>query len=641
MHFKKTDIYTILLKIAAIVFAMNTMSGILFAYLSPVPATSGILLDFLDSIVITLTATPLIALFVIYPYIAAQAESDERYALAIKAANNGLWDWDIVNNTFFFSEQFLSTLGVTNPELDKIEPWIKLIHPEDRERFKYELENSIASNQNGMFQCEYRIQQARGHYIWVLNRWLCVKKNEFTVRAIGAQTDLTALKKAEEKWVYETSYDNLTHLPNRRLMLEKIEEAMRQQHLGEIKGFIFLYIDLDNFKRINDSIGHFAGDELLVKIAERLKKTLRPKDIIARLGGDEFGVILYSVDNDQEAHFVVERLIKNISETLIVTGYTVSPSLSVGVLSVSQGSEHVSAEEVLRDADLALNCAKASGKGRFSFFSSEMRRDIVQEFEISHSLKQAIENHEFSLFYQPIVDTHTLKVQGFEALIRWISPERGIIYPDSFIPIAEESDLIFDLGRFCIRSACEQLKNWMDVFPEERHLFMTINLSGKQILDPFLIYELKQCIQNYKLNPASIHIELTENVLITNKLEVQKIIEKLKNFGFKLSIDDFGTGYSSLNTLGQFPFDVLKIDRSFIKDITTNSKNRDMVSMIISLGEAIGFYVVIEGVETMEQYSVIKTLNPAYLQGYLFSQPLPSDVLNERLSKSFNPQQWM
>lgn len=638
MGFKKTEICIILLKIAAIVFVVNTISGILFDYLPPVSEAWAILLD---SVVVTLCSTPLIAVFVIHPYIAAQDESDERYALAIKAANNGLWDWDIQNNTFFFSEQFLSTLGLNAAALHEIEAWVKRVHPEDRARFRRELENSITSNRSGAFQCEYRIQHAMGHYIWVLNRWLCVKKNQYTVRAIGAQTDLTALKKAEEKWVYETSYDGLTHLPNRRLMLDKIEEAMHQQHTGEIKGFIFLYIDLDNFKRINDSIGHFAGDELLVKIAERLKKTLRPGDIIARLGGDEFGVILHNIQNDQETHFIVERLIKSISETLIVTGYTVSPSLSIGVLNVSEDSEYVSGEEVLRDADLALNRAKSAGKGRFSLFSSEMRRNIVKEFEISHTLKRAIENHEFSLFYQPIVDTHTLEVKGFEALLRWISPERGIIYPDSFIPIAEESDLIFDLGRFCVRSACEQLKNWMDIFPEERHLFVTINLSGKQIIDPFLIYELKQCIQNYKLNPASVHIELTENILITNKVEVQNIIEKIKSFGFKLSIDDFGTGYSSLNTLSQFPFDVLKIDRSFIKDITTNSKNRDMVSMIISLGKAIGFYVIIEGIETMEQYNVIKALNPAYLQGYLFSQPLPADALNERLSRGFNPQQWM
>ncbi len=362
---------------------------------------------------------------------------------------------------------------------------------------------------------------------------------------------------------------------------------------------------------------------------------------MARLGGDEFGIILQNVENDQEAHFIVERLIKNISDTLIVTGYTVSPSLSVGVLNVSAESEQVSAEEVLRDADLALNRAKLAGKGRFSFFSPEMRRDIVKEFEISHSLKKAIENHEFALFYQPIVDANTLEVKGFEALIRWISPERGIIYPDSFISIAEESDLIFDIGRFCIRTACEQLKHWKDIFPEEQHLFVTINLSGKQIVDPFLIYELKQCIQNYKINPAALHIELTENVLITNKLEVQDMIKKLKSFGFKLSIDDFGTGYSSLNTLGQFPFDFLKIDRSFIQEITTNSKNRDMVAMMVSLGKAIGFSVIIEGIETMEQYNVIKTIKPAYLQGYLFSQPLSVDLLNERLSKGFNPQQWM
>lgn len=638
MLLKKIDICSIMLKIVAIVFVVNTVTGALIELLPVVPQFVSVLLD---SCLITLFTTPFIAVFVIRPYVNAQAASEERYVLAIKAANTGLWDWDIVNDRLFFSDQFLSTLGIESADLTTLEAWVKRIYPEDRLHFKQELEQSIRAKRNGAFQCEYRIQHAKDHYVWVLNRWLCIKEDEETVRVIGAQTDLTAVKKIQEKWEYESSYDSLTHLPNRRVMLEKIEEAMHQQYIGEIKGFIFLYIDLDNFKRINDSVGHFSGDELLVKIADRLKKIVRPKDLIARLGGDEFGVILHNIQTNQEAQFVVERLIKSVSETLIVSGYTVMPALSVGVLPVSQESGHVSAEEVLRDADLALNYAKASGKGRVAFFSPEMRRDIVKEFEISHSLKKAIENHEFSLFYQPIVDTQTLKIKGFEALIRWISPEKGIVYPDSFIPIAEESDLIFELGRFCIRQACESLKKWTALYPKERHLFVTINLSGKQITDPFLVYELKQCVQAYKINPASIHIELTEHVLISNQTEAKKIIEQLKDFGVKLSIDDFGTGYSSLNTLGQFPFDILKIDRSFIKDITTNDKNKEMVSMVIALGKAIGFYVVIEGVETMEQYKVIKQLNPAYLQGYLFSQPLPADLVEERLSKGFNPQQWL
>ncbi len=269
MDFKKTEICFIILKIAAIVFVMNTISGILFGYLPSIPTTWFVLLD---SIVVIFGSAPLIAVFVIHPYIVAQSQSEENYKLAIKAANNGLWDWDIENDTLFFSEQFLLTLGLNRAELHDIEDWVKRIHPEDQLRFKQELDKSIAGNRSGAFQCEYRIQHAMGHYVSVLNRWLCVKKNQYIIRAIGAQTDLTPLKKAEEKWVYETSYDSLTRLPNRRLILEKIEEAMRQQHIGETKGFVFLFIDLDNFKRINDSIGHFAGDELLVKIAEDSKK---------------------------------------------------------------------------------------------------------------------------------------------------------------------------------------------------------------------------------------------------------------------------------------------------------------------------------------------------------------------------------
>lgn len=559
--------------------------------------------------------------------------SEERYALAAKGSNDGLWDWDLRNNTIFYSNRFIEIFGGTTEWNWKTpNPWLERIHQEDISRFMGLLEKSKESPEaEEHFECEYRIRNEYGEYIWCLSRWLCVFSEGKPARIVGSQTDITQRKNMEAKLLYDAFHDSLTGIPNRILLTDRLDQAILRLQRNRSEKFAFLFIDLDNFKRINDSLGHLAGDELLKTIATRLRFLLRSMDTIARMGGDEFAIILQSIKKPQELEEIVSKLVQVCEEPIILNDQEVIPSASIGVVMVSSSKMYQTSEEIIRDGDLALYRAKNDGRGRYTIFDVEMRKAMDQQFEITNNLQGALERGELNMFYQPIIDINTLQVAGFESLMRWHHPRHGIVLPGCFIPLAEESKMIVKLGEFALYESIKRLKTWQEEYPWAKDWYMSINVSGKQLLGTDLPLLLGKILGEVQMDPKHIKIEVTENVLIAGSDHAKWVLGEIKRLGFSLALDDFGIGYSSLSTLKDYPFDTLKIDRSFNVGLHDHAKDHATIQAISQIGKTLRLRTIMEGIETMEQLNFVKDLGIHYAQGYLFGKPMEAAVIDDFL----------
>lgn len=568
--------------------------------------------------------------------------SEERYALAALGANDGLWDYDLVTKNIFFSERWKEIIGFHKDEIkNDFEEWHTRIHGDDKPLFKTMIDSSLIHGKEKHFECEYRIRAKDESFKWVLSRWVTVfDKENKPVRMVGSQTDITDRKRMESQLLHDALHDILTGLPNRSLLNDRLKQAINRYIRHPKRRFALLFIDLDHFKRINDTLGHTAGDHLLIEIGKRLEKSIRSSDTVARLGGDEFAILIEDYESQPKLEQMLDRLYKNVTKPVKIRQSNINPSISIGVVISDKHHRKSTFEDMISDADLALYKAKESGKGRFAIFDISMRTEVSKQFEIGNNLKGAMERGEVSLFYQPIVNLQTRQIAGFEALMRWNHPRFGWVPPSSFIPIAEESDIIHDLGKFALDEGCRQLKAWQTEFSKP-DWFMSINVSPRQFNHNDLLDCIERAIAEGKIAPNTLKIEVTETLLMSQGDRALWMLNQMKKRGIKLAIDDFGVGYSSLSTLYQFPFDTLKIDRSFINEISHNSKSQDMVRLICMLAKTLGMKAVAEGIEIKEQLDFIQSMGCQFGQGYYMSRPLPAEEVASLLSSGTDYQVWV
>lgn len=448
------------------------------------------------------------------------------------------------------------------------------------------------------------------------------------------QREIADRRRAETKLAHDALHDALTELPNRVLLTERIQGAIQSAERDSTYQFAVLFIDLDRFKVVNDGLGHLMGDKFLKAIAQRLQHCLRPNDLIARFGGDEFGVFLDNIQGQMEAVQVAQRLLAALQTPFNVGDHTLFASASIGIAVGS--AEHKNAADLLRDADLAMYSAKDNGRGCYALFNQELHIQSIKLLQIESDFHRALAEQEFILHYQPITCLKTSALIGFEALVRWQHSTQGFISPCEFIPIAEETGFIIPLGMWVLKEACRQLQAWHLKFPQRTEIAISINLASKQLRDPEFIKQLDMVIAETGLDGSALKLELTESMLVDNIESVLQTLSSIRARGIELSIDDFGTGYSSLSYLPRFPINTLKIDRSFVSQMTFDAENLEIVRAIASLAHSIGIDVVAEGIETVEQLEILQTLGCEYGQGYLISKPLDSHSAAEFIKKSSN-----
>ena len=454
---------------------------------------------------------------------------------------------------------------------------------------------------------------------------------------IGVSSDISERKALQEELERRASHDPLTSLPNRHAFVERIGQALRRTRRRQNSREVgVLFMDLDGFKTINDSLGHEAGDRLLVAVAERLRNRLRSEDVLARFGGDEFAVLLEDTAGTSEAIRVAQRIAEDLREPFTVDDFQVSLSTSIGI---TLGTAHANddPERMLRKADSAMYRAKEQGPGRYAVFDPAMQARAQERLELEAELRRALEQEEFVLYYQPEVSLHDGKMVGFEALLRWQHPERGLLKPAAFVPIAEDTDLIAPIGRWVLEEACQQAKRWEEERPLASPMTMEINLSSKQLRRQGLVRTVEEALARADLEAHTLALDMTETVLIRVSEDNTQGLDALKEMGVRLGLDDFGTGYSSLSYLKRLPVDRVKVDKSFVKGLGENATDTALVRMIIDLCHTLGVEIMAEGIETSEQAVLLRDMGCDLGQGYYFARPLPGEELAERLPKAFLP----
>jgi diguanylate cyclase (GGDEF)-like protein len=448
-------------------------------------------------------------------------------------------------------------------------------------------------------------------------------------RITGSQTDISARKLIEESMAYGALHDALTGLPNRALFMDRLAQMLERTKRRPKDSFAILFIDLDRFKVVNDSLGHAVGDQLLIAVARRLELCIRPEDTVARLGGDEFGILLTDVNDAGDTIRVAERIKIRMAETTVLGSVHRSSTASIGI-TIFNG-KYTQPNDMLRDADTAMYRAKALGGDRYRIFDPEMHLKARALLELEADLKQAVENEEWQVYYQPIISLTSGEIVGAEALVRWIHPSRGIIQPDEFIPLAEETGLILPIGAYVLQAACTQAKLWLDA--GHTNFWVSVNLSARQFQDQQIAKKIGQIMHETRLPGRTLRLEVTESVAMKDLQYSIKLLRQLNDLGIHLSLDDFGNGYSSLGYLRTFPLNVLKIDRTFIQDLEVNKNSAAIVTAIITMGHLLNLEVVAEGVETESQLTFLKSQFCDEAQGFLFSQPVPAQIMGAILNK--------
>jgi diguanylate cyclase (GGDEF)-like protein/PAS domain S-box-containing protein len=559
--------------------------------------------------------------------------SEERYALAVRGANDGIWDWDLRTQKVYFSSRWKAMLGYSEGEIgDRIHEWLDRIHPNDRERVQLELKAHI-KGVTSPFESEYRIQHRDGKYRWMLSRGLTVQDNQASAtRVAGSQTDITLRKQAEEKLLHDAIHDALTDLPNRALLLDRLNYAVERAKRRDKYLFAVLSLDLDRFKTVNDTLGHTAGDNLLRSVGRLLQELVRPTDTVARFGGDEFVILLEDINHIRDATLIAERIQHELQHVTLIEGHHLSMTTSIGIVISSTGYPRT--EDVLRDADIAMHRAKSQGKARYEIFDPAMRQQIMARMKLESDLHRAITNDELRVAYQPILSIEREQVIGFEALARWLHPEHGWLPPDSFIPLAEETGLIIRLDRWVMRAACFQMQAWRKQFSVNLPLTVSVNISGKQFSQPDLVEYVQFTLQESGLDPACLKLEVTESAIVEDHELAVETLARLKALGVESRLDDFGKGYSSLSYLSQFPINALKIDYLFVSEMARGGKHAEIVQAIIMLAHSLGLQVVAEGVESQVQLTQLRDMGCENAQGYFISRPLFADDIAPLIAKA-------
>ena len=515
------------------------------------------------------------------------------------------------------------------------EEWLKYVHPADRARVS-------AARKKAVFGCyneEFRILWPDGSIRWLYERAFPVRDGDGdVVRIAGITEDVSERKRAEERLTYLAQYDHLSGLPNRALFLDRLSQAQAQaQREGWVTAVVF--IDLDRFKVINDTLGHAAGDKLVVAVAQRLARAIRSGDTVSRLGGDEFALILQNLSKPRDAATVSQKVLEGLAAPFEVEGHEIFVTASIGITLFPSDGENP--EELLKNADSAMYRAKHQGRNNFQFYTAEMNARSGEVLRLENNLRRALERREFMLYFQPKADLSSGRVVGVEALLRWQHAELGMVPPEKFIPLMEETGLIVPTGEWVLQAACNQLRAWRE--SGMPGVPISINVSGRQFQERDLVSSITGIIRSSGVDPRLVELEITESSLMSNPDDAIQVLQALKSFGVQISVDDFGTGYSSLAYLKRFPIDALKIDRSFVQDITRDRDDAAIVTAVVNLAHSLNLIVVAEGVETEEQLSFLIANDCDQMQGYLLAAPLSGPACTElvlegrRLTKYRHP----
>lgn len=566
----------------------------------------------------------------------ALRKSEERFHLLTRATNDAVWDFNVSTNQYWLSEEFEKVFGYKLNQYQTIElaSWRQNIHPEEREK----VISSFHETLNGDDLCwsqEYSFRRADGGYVFVLDRGYIIRNESGqAVRAIGTMMDITQRKQAEEIIRYQAAYDQLTGLPNRILFNDRLLAALNKAKSTK-KMLAVMFLDLDRFKNINDTLGHPAGDRLLESFAARISDTLRSTDTIARWGGDEFTVLLTDINCVEDAQRTAQRILENLKPTFTIEQQPLHVSSSIGIALYPNDGED--AETLVKNADAALYRAKERGRNNYQFYTAKINPQGNQLLSLENRLHDALQKGEFEVYYQPKVNITTWKIQGMEALLRWHHPELGLVSPSTFIPIAEDNGLIVAIGEWVLETACTQTKAWQDALQPD--LRIAVNFSARQFQQVNLVQMVAKCLQKTHLAPKHLELEITETTAMLDVEYTKKVLAKLQNMGVQIGLDDFGTGYCSLNYLKKFPLNILKIDKSFVSEMTTDPCERAIANAVATLGRDLKLSVVAEGVETKEQLECLRQLHCQEIQGHYFSPALSAGdasklLVNSLLKKS-------
>ncbi len=567
----------------------------------------------------------------------ALRESDERYSLAIQGANDGIWDWDLSSGKVFYSSRWKSILGYKDSEVpNTIGFWLEKVHGDDSGSLQIELSRHL-DNKSDSFEHSHRLACKDGSYLWVQCRGMAKRDSDgVAIRISGSLTDISRQKQFEEQILFDAFHDHLTGLSNRAFIMDRISHSIERAKRSDRELFALIFLDLDRFKNVNDSLGHSVGDILLQTIAKRLKKCLRNIDTLSRLGGDEFVILIDSLTGVEEITVISNRIIESITQKMTLSGSEVSITASMGIVIFSD--QYKNASEIISDADIAMYQAKRNTIRRYEIFNNEMRQKVEARLRVETEIHRAIQSNEFELFYQPILRVKDQSLESFEALIRWNKPGKGYINPIDFIPIAEETGLILPIGHWVLKEACKQIAAWISVVPPDNTIVVNVNLSARQFLDPQLCTQIWDCMNEFQIEGKNLILEITETAIIEEKEKAINTLKELRGWGIQIHIDDFGTGFSSLSYLHSLPFDALKIDRSFVAQmcVEDNSTGIDIIQTIISLGKDLKKDVIAEGVETQKELDILTKMGCNSFQGYLISKPVNKEAASEYLANEIN-----
>jgi diguanylate cyclase (GGDEF)-like protein/PAS domain S-box-containing protein len=558
--------------------------------------------------------------------VAALRESEHRFRQLAENTSEVFWLIDArERRVIYVSPAFEKVWGRGSDLLyDAPEKLAETIHPEDRA----ELGMGIVRDFSGHEEQEYRITRPDGGVRWVRTRTFPVRdESGRTVRLVGLSEDVTERKESERRLREVALRDPVTGLANRISFMNRLARSVSRMRFRPDALFAVLFIDVDNFKEINDRLGHVAGDELLASIARRLENCVRPEDLVARMGGDEFTVLLHDIAGPADAARVATRILETLAEPVRLGRQEAIVTASIGIAS-SEG--HRRPEDLLRDADAAMYRAKTTRTGRYVMFDADMHAAAVARLQLETDLITAVEEDQFYLEYQPVIALGTGKIAGFEALTRWRHPVQGLVPPDIFVGVAEATGQIVELGRWVLGSATGQLNRWTRDL-RRSDLTLSVNLSGRQVVNAGMIDDLRRLLDRVDIDPSRIKLEITEAILVDRGLAAEVFLQKVKEFGCQIQLDDFGIGYASVNHLDRFPIDTVKIDGSIVSRLEGDGVNQQLVATVIELGHNLGMDVVAEAVETQGQLDRLRRLGCEFAQGYLFSRPLPPEGITSLL----------
>ncbi len=568
-------------------------------------------------------------------------------------AKDGLWDWSLKTGDIKYSSRWKAMLGYRDDEIDgHIQEWFQRLFPEDATFVESSLGSFLESTED-VWETEYRIRHKNDSFVWMRSRGVAIRDTEGqVVRISGWQMDLRERA---------ATHDVLTHLPNRKLFLERLESAIAKNQRDPDFNYAVVYIDLDHFKMVNDSLGHGAGDMLLVEVSSRLKKSLRSFDtvaymdperealadwsgktqsdvkesLVARFGGDEFAVLLEDVSLPRDAVVVAQRLRDDLSSAFEVEGHEVFSSASLGV--AHSKTKYTNSSDILRDADIAMYRSKEKGKSECTLFDTQMHEEVKARLALETDLRRALEREELSLYYQPVVSMKNGAILGFEALLRWNRKQASFVSPSEFIPIAEDMGLIASMGGWVLEKACRQLNAWHEMFHSS--LTMSVNVSGRELIQPNWVESVEAILTLTGLDPKSLRLEVTESSFLESKKFAVDSLNRLRLMGIQIQMDDFGTGYSSLSRLHLLPLDTLKIDRSFVQHMGGQKSRSGIVKAILTLAQDLQLGVIAEGIENSLQSEQLQELGCRLAQGFFFHKPVPPEVITSllRLQAGKNP----